>query len=126
MKLIVLPDMFAVCRLMPDQDIPDWALTRKSFLSITYTSEELSIVCPTEVVPVSIRCEKDWKALKVQGPLEFTLTGVLASLSTPLAEGKLPLFAVSTFDTDYLLVKKQNLSQAKYVLEQYGHTIALV
>ena len=124
MKLTVLPETFAICRLLPEQDIPHWALTHKNFLSITYTSEELSIVCPTEVVPASVHCEKGWKALKVHGPLEFTLTGVLASLSTPLAEGGIPLFVVSTFDTDYLLLKEQSLSQARQILEHYSHTIA--
>ena len=124
MKLVALPELLAVCRLLPEQDIPSWALTRKKFLSITYTSEELSIVCPAEVVPPSVRCEKAWRALKVQGPLDFTLTGVLASLSAPLAEGKIPLFVVSTFDTDYLLVKEQNFLQARQILEYSGHTIA--
>lgn len=125
MRLTLLPGTFAVCRLMPEQDIPRWAFTRKSFLSITYTFEELSIVCLAEIVPATVQCEKDWNVLRVQGPLAFTLTGVLASLVTPLAEGNIPLFAVSTFDTDYLLVKGQDLAQARQILEQCGHTIAL-
>jgi hypothetical protein len=125
MQLLVLPETFAICRLTPDQNIPQWALMHKNLLSITYTAEELSIVCLANAVPAEVQCEKGWKALKVQGPLAFTLTGVLASLTTPLAAGKIPLFALSTFDTDYLLLKQHHLPRAKQILEQYGHMVAI-
>ncbi len=122
MNLSVLAGSIAVARLSPDQEIPSWVWRNRSFLSLTYTTDELSIVCPGSSVPADVRCEKDWVAIKVQGPLDFSLTGVLASLASPLAAHGIPIFAISTFDTDYLLVKEQHLSRAREALEQAGHT----
>ncbi len=121
MKLILLSSLLAVCRLAPDADIPTWALQQRSLLSITYTDDELSIVCPASVVPQSVRSETNWRAIKVQGPLDFSLTGILASIATPLASANIPLFAISTFDTDYILVKEQHIEHARSILEQNGH-----
>ena len=121
MKLIVLPQTLAVCRLAPHEEIPIWVFQQRLLLSITYTSDELSIVCSVASVPADIRCEKPWQAIKVQGPLDFSLTGILASLTTPLAVENIPLFALSTFDTDYILVKEQNVERAKSVLKRHGH-----
>jgi hypothetical protein len=121
MKLSVLAGSIAVARLSPDQEIPPWVWRNRAFLSLTYTTDELSIVCPGSSVPADVRSEKDWVAIKVQGPLDFSLTGVLASLTAPLAAHGIPIFAISTFDTDYLLVKEQYLSRAREVLEQAGH-----
>lgn len=122
MKITQLPETLAVCRLAPDDEIPHWAIGRKSFRSFTYTADELSIVCPESIVPSYIQSEKGWKAFRVEGPLDFTLTGVLASLATPLASGNIPIFTVSTFDTDYILVKEQYVVRARKLLEPYGHT----
>ncbi len=122
MILSIVPGTFAICRLSPTQDIPPWVWQRKAFLSVTYTEDELSIVCSVEVVPVDIQCERDWVVLKVQGPLDFSLTGILSSLVSPLAAHNIAIFALSTFDTDYILLKKMALPQAKAVLEQNGHT----
>jgi hypothetical protein len=122
MRLSVLPATFCVCRLSPDHVIPSWALRDRSFLSITYTTDELSIVCESSLVPANVQCEKEWAAIKVQGILDFALTGILAALAVPLAEHGIAIFAISTFDTDYLLVKQQSLSQAITVLERQGHT----
>jgi len=121
MKLILLPDTFAVCRLSPSADIPQWALQNRTLLSITYTSDELSLVCLEEMVPSSVQYEGSWRAIKVQGPLDFSLTGILVALATPLAAAHIPIFALSTFDTDYLLLQEEHLSQAKIVLTQSGH-----
>jgi len=121
MKLVLVSPLLAVCRLAPDAEIPAWALQHRSLVSITYTDDELSIVCSAHGVPTNIRCEKDWKAIKVQGPLDFSLTGILASLATPLAAEGIPLFAISTFDTDYILVKEQNVEHVRSILEQNGH-----
>ncbi|HLI90742.1 MAG TPA: ACT domain-containing protein [Ktedonobacteraceae bacterium] len=120
MKLIVLPDEYAICRLAPHYDVPSWALARRTFVSITCTADELSIVCPFSSVPQDIHCERGWRAIKVQGPLDFSLTGILASLAVPLAEGGVSIFAVSTFDTDYILVK--DVLRARKLLEQQGHS----
>jgi uncharacterized protein len=108
MDLTVLPEPLAICRLRPTDRIPSWALEEhESLVSITRTPEELSIVCPEEAVPPDVETVEDgWRALKVPGPLPFELTGVLASIAGPLAAAGLTLFAVSTYDTDYILVKE--------------------
>lgn len=123
MKLALLPGEYGVCRLSPDQDLPQWVWRQKAFLSITYTSDELSIVCPLPSVPAGVPCEKIWKVIKVQGPLDFSLIGILAALTAPLAAGGISIFAVSTFDTDYLLVKEGDVIRAREILEQHGHNV---
>lgn len=123
MNLTILSDTFAICRLSPEEDVPDWAMI-SDFVSITHTADELSIVCAEENVPASVKADRGWRALKVAGPLDLALTGVLASLANPLAEAQINLFAVSTFDTDYLLVKGYNLDRACEVLRQAGHVVA--
>ena len=121
MNLVLVSHLLAVCRLSPFDDIPSWALQQRFLLSITYTDDELSIVCPASSVPLDIQCEKYWQAIKVQGPLDFSLIGVLSSLVTPLADENIPIFVISTFDTDYILVKEQNMQHARHVLKQQGH-----
>jgi hypothetical protein len=125
MNLTVLPDIFAICRLSPAEDVPDWAMIGE-FVSITHTADELSIVCAEENVPSDVKADRGWRALKVEGPLDLALTGVLASLANPLAETQINIFAVSTFDTDYLLVKGYNLIRACDVLRQAGHQVQQV
>jgi len=123
LTLSVMKGSLAVCSLDRHSMIPDWALT-SAFVSITRTADELSIVCPQERVPEGTRCEKEWKALQVAGPLGFTLVGILASLVTPLAYSNISIFAVSTFDTDYLLVKEKDLEMAIATLSKEGHWIS--
>jgi hypothetical protein len=123
LSLSLLPGRFAVCRLGPNEAIPDWVFSR-SFCSITRTDEELSVILPEELVPSSWKAEKGWRCLKVLGPLDFSLTGVLASLSTPLAEAGVPILAMSTYDTDYLLVRNGDVDTAKEVLIEHGHRIS--
>jgi uncharacterized protein len=120
--LSILPETLAVCRLDRDAQIPDWAFSG-SFLSITRTVEELSIVTSQINVPDGFRRDEGWRCLKVEGTLDFALTGVIASLAMPLAFEGVSLFAVSTYDTDYLLVKERNLSKAVQVLSQNGHLV---
>jgi hypothetical protein len=121
-QLTLLPDTFAICRLHADAPIPAWA-SGGSFLSITRTAEELSIVCEQSGLPQDIRCERDWRCLQLAGPIPFTTVGVLASLVQPLAEAKVGVFAISTFDTDYLLVKAADLTRALDALRQSGHSV---
>jgi hypothetical protein len=121
LTLSVLSDTFAICRLAASAPIPAWA--RGDFLSITRTRDELSIVCAQSNVPDGIKCERDWRAFQVVGPLDFALTGVLASLSAPLADAGISVFALSTFDTDYVLVKTERGREAVQVLRQAGHRI---
>jgi hypothetical protein len=120
LTLSLLPDNYSICRLEPAADIPPWALAG-NFFSITRTEEELSLVCSQEVVPDGVLCEKGWRCIMVVGPLDFSLTGILASLTASLAEVGISVFAISTFDTDYLLVKADNLKRAVLKLQEAGH-----
>jgi hypothetical protein len=113
--LILLPDTFAVSRLDAGDAVPAWATTGQ-FFSITRTAEELSVICPHNLVPDGIRCERGWRCFRVAGTMDFTMTGVVASLVTPLAEAGVSVFVVSTFDTDYLLVKENDLTRAMAAL----------
>jgi len=122
LTLSILQGTFAICRLDKGARIPDWALIG-SFFSITRTPDELSIVCPQINVPEGTKCDKGWRCLKVEGPLDFTLTGILASLAMPLARASISIFAVSSYDTDYLMVKEKDAKRAVLVLSQEGHQI---
>lgn len=122
LTLSVLPGTLAICRLGPDDPVPDWAQPG-DFLSVTRTGDELSVVCAETVVPDNVKSDRGWRCLRVEGPFDLSLTGVLASILTPLAEACISIFAVSTFDTDYLLVKAGNLERAAEVLIQSGHSV---
>jgi len=95
------------------------------FFSVTRTHEELSIVCPESVIPVDVKQESGWRMLKVEGPLEFGLTGVLASIATPLAQAGISIFSIATFNTDYVLVKDALVAEAVKALHAAGHTVRL-
>jgi hypothetical protein len=111
-----------VCRWEPDAPILSWA-TQGPFFSLTRTADELSLVVTQKNVPADIACERDWKALKVEGPLDFALTGILASICVPLAEAGVSMFALSTYDTDYVLIKTAQWNMALDVLRQH-HILA--
>ena len=114
----VQPDRLAVCRLAADAPLPAWLFHAEShFLSLTRTLEETSIVCPEDDLPPSLtRAKRGWRALKLEGPIPFEEAGVLAGIAAPLAEAGIPLFALSTFDTDYVLVRERDLARAREVL----------
>ena len=117
MEVAVLPGTFAICRLRASDRIPSWALElHEGFVSITRTPDELSIVCSQEAVPPDTLVEEDWRALVLPGPIPFEMTGVLAALTVPLAEAGIPVFAISTYDTDYVLVREKNVERALHVL----------
>jgi hypothetical protein len=122
LSLCILPDRLAVCRLPPDAPLPE-PPSRASFWSATCTEDELSIVLPEEAMPTDWQAERGWRCLKVLGPLDFSLTGILASLAASLAEAGVPIFAISTYDTDYILVKEENLERAKQALLTSGHSV---
>jgi uncharacterized protein len=122
LSLTVLPETFAVCRFAPDDAVPAWATT-SSIFSITRTTDELSIVAPKAATPADIRAERGWRALKIAGPIDFALTGVLASVLQPLADAHIGIFAISTFDTDYILVRAESLESALAALRDAGHTV---
>lgn len=126
LTLSVMKEKLGVCRLEKDRgkghNIPDWA-TRDGFYSLTKTADELSVVCPEKNIPEGVRCEPGWRGLKVEGPLDFGLIGILAALSTLLAEEGISLFALSTYDTDYVLVKEETLEKAVKALSDGGHKV---
>jgi len=113
-----LPDKLGICHFDKNTPIPDWAKDI-SFCSITRTPDELSLVCPQDKIPGGVMYEKDWRAFKVQGPLGFTMTGIVASLSKPLADAGISIFYISTYETDYVLVEDKNLAKAKEILGKF-------
>ena len=117
-----LETTYAVCRLASDAPMPALKPTA-NFASITRTAEELSIVCPVDQAPQNAKCESPWICFKLEGPFAFSLTGVLASFLNPLAERGVPIFAVSTFDTDYVLVKREDAATALDTLQAAGHEL---
>ena len=121
LHLTLLDERLAVCRLSPDEPPPPWA--SGELTAVIRTVHELSIVCANERVPPDVRAERGWRALMVAGPLDFGLTGILAALAGPLAEAGISIFALSTYDTDYLLVKEENLARALDVLREAGHDL---
>jgi hypothetical protein len=128
LKYRVLAERLAVCRLASDVSIPAWAL-EGGFFCVARTRDELTIVCMEEVctedrMPKGALSEHGWAALKLEGPFPFSMTGVLASFVQPLAEAKIPIFAISTFETDYVLIKRENLAEAVVALDAAGHTKA--
>lgn len=123
LTLSILPDGYAICRLEPGAPVPGWALAAPGFASITRTRSELSVVVIGAAVPSGIRHESGWRIFELQGPFAFTEIGILASVADPLRDAKIGIFAISTFDTDYVLVKAGDLGRAIDVLENAGHTV---
>jgi hypothetical protein len=119
----VLREELAVCQLAAGSPLPEWAVG-DGFFCVTQTSEELSIVCAETRVPAGVRVESGWVALKLEGPFPFAMTGVLTSFLQPLAEVGVAIFAVSTFDTDYILMKRDKLEAAIRALDAAGHQLA--
>jgi hypothetical protein len=122
LTLTLMPDRLAVCRMDSSADVPPWAIA-PGFFSITRTSDELSIVTGQDAPPPGVLHEPGWRCLKLEGQFDFALTGILASLATPLADAGVGIFAISTYDTDYVLVKQADLTQAVAALQAAGHTV---
>jgi hypothetical protein len=122
LKFRRLPGTYAIVRLDPDAAVPDWAM-KGEFTSITRTNDELSVVCPTENLPADVRSSHRWLCLKLEGPFPFSLTGVLLSFIEPLSYSAIPIFAISTYDTDYVLVQEQDTDRALDVLLHAGHEL---
>lgn len=122
LTLRVLDEPFTICRLDPAGPVPPWAMAG-AFWCILRTEDELSIVCEASQVPPHHRQEGPWRALKVAGPLDLGLVGILANLTASLAQAGIPVFAVSSFDTDYLLVRSQRLAAAAAALREAGHGV---
>ena len=121
-NLLRIPGEFTICRLPANDPVPPWIQDRP-FTSITRTDDELSIVCPAADVPAHVHQERGWKLLKLEGPFAFTETGVLLRLLQPLAQAKVGIVAISTFDTDYVLVKMAQLGEAEAALFAAGYLV---
>lgn len=121
-SFVVHPERLAICRLPPDAPVPDWA--RGEFVTISRTATELSIVCAQHHVPTGVQHERDKVAFGIAGVVPMTTIGVLASLCGALAKAEVPVFVVSTYDTDYLLVGAARLQAARTALAALGHTFA--
>lgn len=117
----VLAAKYAICGLAPDGPIPQWALRPAKFVSITRTSDELSIVCPQEFVPSGVEAAIGWVCLQLAGPFPMTQTGILTSFVGPLSGREIPIFVVATFDTDYVLIPESRWSTALEILGAAGH-----
>lgn len=123
LPLVVEDGLLAVCRLPAGAAVPEWAGRARRFLTLSRTPTELSITADAEVVPADARCERGYRAVRVEGPLALDLVGILASIAAPLAHAGISIFAISTYDTDYVLVKAADLGRAVAVLEQAGHRV---
>src|SRR4051794_26131599 len=121
LRLRLLPDAYALCRLAADVELPSWA--GGDFVAVTRTADELSVVCPQQRVPDGVRAEAGWRCWRVVDTLDFALVGVLAALLEPLARAGISVFAVSTFDTDYLLVKEADRQRAVAAWRTAGHEV---
>jgi hypothetical protein len=120
LTLKLLPERLAVCRLDSDAALPSW-IDESGFYSITRTNEELSVVCSEERIPPDARSEAGWRCFKVEQPLDFSEIGIIFSITQPLAENGVSIFIISTFITDYFLVKEKDLAKAIDVLTAAGH-----
>jgi uncharacterized protein len=122
LPLIILPDKLAICRLAAETPFPEWARPG-DLLAFIRSRDELTVVCVERLVPPEVVAERGWRALQVQGPLDFTLVGVLAAITVPLAQAGVSIFALSTYDTDYVLVKEEALEKAIQALGQEGFLV---
>src|SRR5262249_37760002 len=118
----VFAEKYAICRLDAAAEVPPWARTGP-FVSISRTQDELSIVCLEASVVSGVTCEPGWRVLKCEGPLDYGLPGIMASLAEPLADAGVPIFPIATYDTDYLLIKELHLETAIRALTGYGHVV---
>ena len=122
LALSVLSETFTIHKFAPDASMPEEIL-KSNYYSVSKTENELSVVCSELIEVQSLQSYKGWKCIKVKGPLDFNLTGILAGISDILAQGNISIFAISTFDTDYILVRIQDLPSATTKLRQAGYKL---
>lgn len=125
LSLSTMEKRLAACRFDPGAEAPPWAW-QADFCSITRTADELSIICDEDKVPADVKCARDWRALKLEGPFDFALVGILASILQPLAKEGISVLAVGTYDTDYVLVRAGQYERAIATLIRAGHRIKRV
>ncbi|HVO57330.1 MAG TPA: ACT domain-containing protein [Dongiaceae bacterium] len=125
LTIVIHPGRYAIYRLDPEAPVPSWA-EGEGFVSVTRTADELSVVCVQDRLPHVHHAERERRLLQIEGKLAFSLVGVLAAVAVPLAKAEISVFAVSTYDTDYLLVAERDLHNATQALEAAGHSIRRV
>jgi hypothetical protein len=123
LKLSLLPDLLAVCRLEPGQEIPTWA-TEGDFSCLSQIKGELSAICASSSVPENVRASRGWRAIKIEGPLDLDLVGILVSVAVPLAHAGIGILPVGTYDTDYILVRDRQLAEALKALRTTGFNVS--
>lgn len=122
LTISTLPHRYAICRLDSAAPLPKWAM-QGTFWSMIRTADEMSIVCLETYVPPDVTHENGWRILKCEGPLDFALTGIMASIAEPLADAGVSIFPLATYETDYVLVKEAALESASNALTSYGHVV---
>jgi hypothetical protein len=123
LPLRALAAPLALCRLPATDAIPEWTTLARTFLTISRTPTELSIVADESVVPVDVNAQRGFRAIRVDGPLPLDLIGIFAAMASPLAAAGVPIFPIATYDTDYLLVAASHFDRAVRVLEEAGHRV---
>ncbi len=122
MIFTLLPDTLAIVRLPPTDEIPAWA-TRGSFVSITRTADELSIVCREAAIPAGSHADRGWQCLKLDGPIPLNTVGVAAEFTSILARAGISVFPIATYDTDYVLVRGDTVERTIEALRTAGHSV---
>ena len=122
LKLVILAERLAVCRLDAKAPIPEWA-SGASFLSISRTRDELSVICEEQFVPTGVQASRGWRGLKIVGPLDLDLVGSLVSVAVPLAQSNIGILPIGTFETDYVLVRDRQLGDAVKALRFAGFEV---
>ena len=124
LNLELLPYRLAVARLDAAAVVPGWL--SGAFTSVSRTPDELSVICDSDAVPGDVAARRNWRCVRVRGSIPFDEVGILAALADPLRDAGIPIFVISTFDTDYVLVDEGHLSAARRVLEGAGHSVVVV
>jgi hypothetical protein len=124
LKLSLLKDKYAICTLPKDAPIPDWALTQ-SLISITRSEKELTIVCRQDIIPSEPQSDLNWRCFRIDGSFDLNQIGVISSISSPLADAGVSIYVISTYDTDYFLVKENNLDKTISTLSNSGHSVTI-
>ena len=123
LPLTVLAAPLALCRLAPSDPVPEWTARASTFLTISRTPTELSIVADEQAVPATFDAQRGYRAIRVEGPLPLDLIGIFAMIAGPLAEASIPIFPIATYDTDYVLVAEPHLARAIETLGRAGHRV---
>ncbi len=122
MKLLVHNELVAICQLSPEASLSDWA-SMHGFISLTRTKDEVTVVCPQNQMPTETKVEGGWRMIQINEVVDLLSTGVLASIAAPLAKAEIGIYSLSTFNTDYTLVKQETLGRAVEVLTAAGFTV---